>query len=308
MMRAAIVLLLLFTTKISYAISVENHQYVSQVAIRSYQQCLSKLKMQDHLQQGEAAIAQYAPLEDQSPILDRYFNWHFYDAHRDTPQRMGRTITGARKSLHHIFQLRIQQLDEAIRTTDVDNIYNYSGRVMHYIQDMSVPAHVAPIYHYKFILDHSDYFDSIPEWTNTDDVTLTTEACQTLNHAKKDMSTGLKTILDISATHTLFRVSSTIPAPRDHILFGKTWASAFWNIRDPAKEADYPSDIKQGFAPYGEQGHDGFRRLCETDIGSVDHKLCMNFFQASYLQAIRSSVQALLLINHTISEHSIASP
>jgi len=57
----------------------------------------------------------------------------------------------------------------------------------------------------------------------------------------------------------------------------------------------FSSGTKSGFAPYGNQKREGFKKLCEAS-GS-DRELCLNFFKQSFNSAITSTVKILLLIN-----------
>ena len=151
-----------------YAIHPDKHMVVTRLAFSQYRDCLRTLSVEDTLSEGIEPVAEYSGLEDLSPLLERFFNWHFYDAYRETSAAMGRTMLGSEKSLHHIYDERIATLLGALDKADAATYYEYTGRVLHFIQDMTVPAHVAPVYHYKFIwFDQSDYFDEMAEWGNT---------------------------------------------------------------------------------------------------------------------------------------------
>ena len=68
----------------AYAISPENHRPVTRAAISAYKSCLEQLAVEDTLSEGSEAIVEFSKLEDESPLIKRYFNWHFYDAYKGT--------------------------------------------------------------------------------------------------------------------------------------------------------------------------------------------------------------------------------
>jgi hypothetical protein len=235
----------------------------------------------------------FSGLEDESPLIKRYFNWHFYDAYKDEASAMGRSITGARKSLHHIFNERADSLIEALKKKQKDNTYEYTGRLLHYIQDMTVPVHVAPIYHYKYLwFDKSDYFDEMPEWGTTP-FKQTIDICIIEKVDIADAKERFNAILDKTANGTRNRIKEDILVQDGHRLKGKTWEE-FWVLRNPDDDHKY-SGTKPGFAPYGNQKMEGFKKLCTAS--SSDREVCLGFFKQSFDSAIAATVKTLLLIN-----------
>jgi hypothetical protein len=289
-------ILLLFSST-GYTISKDKHQVVTINAINAYQNCLQKLGLEDSLKAGVSVIAEATKEEDESPLLERYFNWHFYDAYRETDLYMGLSLTRANKSLHCIYNKRVDSLVSAIKNENIEQIYKYTGSVIHYIQDMTVPAHVAPIYHYNFIIDKSDYFDEMPEWL-TGINPLTVAECNSFNSNSQDINYELNSLLNNTAEITRTRIKQVITASQGHELNGKTWEQ-FWVLRDPNKEKSYPWYIKSGFSHYGEKGNEGWKKFCEPS-NSINRGLCMSFFNKSHTSAIYNSVRALLLINNAV--------
>lgn len=278
---------------IAYAISPENHRSVTRIAIKEYRACTEQLRVQDSLSEGKRDIENFTKLEDESPLIKRFFNWHFYDAYRDTEDEMGLAVTGARKSMHHIYTEHENRLIDAIRKKRKEAIYEYTGRLLHLIQDMTVPAHVAPIYHYKFFwFDESDNFDEMPEWSNTT-FTKPDDLCQFDKVDISDLKQRLDLILDRTALETRARMREKIPIDDNHRLAGKTWQE-FWIIRKPDDDSRY-SDTYHGFAPYGNEGREGFKKLCQSP-GS-GQRACLDFFKKSFHSAVTSTVKTLLLVN-----------
>jgi len=277
----------------AFAISPENHKPVTRMAMNVYKSCTDQLGINDTLTEGIDDIVEFSGLEDESPLIDRYFNWHFYDAYRNESTAMGRSFTGARKSLHHIYDARITSLIEALKKHDKAYIYEYTGRVLHYIQDMTVPAHVAPVYHYKFYwFDQSDYFDDMTEWSSMT-FTPVKNICLFENIDIEEMKERLNNVLSEVAENTRSRIQDEILQDNEHRLAGKTWEE-FWILRNPDDDHNY-TDTKYGFSPYGNEKRDGYKQLCEGT--EKDRALCLSFFRKSYDSAVASSVKVLLLIN-----------
>lgn len=276
-----------------YAISPENHRPVTRAAISAYKSCLEQLAVEDSLSQGTEAIIEFSKLEDESPLIKRYFNWHFYDAYKGTEYAMGKSATGARKSMHHIYAEHADVLMDALENNRREDVYEYTGRLLHLIQDMTVPAHVAPIYHYKFLwFDRSDYFDEMPEW-NTSTFVKPDDLCRIDEVDKNDMKQRLDMILDKTALGTRDRVREKILVDNNHRLAGKTWQE-FWVIRNPDDDPSY-SGTRYGFAPYGNEGREGFKKLCEPSASG--REACLGFFKQSFDSAVISTVKTLLLVN-----------
>jgi hypothetical protein len=276
----------------AHAINKETHESVTTLAIKTYQDCTKQLKVKDTLTKGKGIIVESTRLEDESPLIKRYFNWHFYDAYNGKASEMGRSLTGARKSLHHIFNERADSLVEALEKNNKNHIYEFTGRLIHYIQDMTVPAHTAPIYHYKFMVDKSDYFDEMPEWRSRI-FKPKANLCSSMNVKINELKNHFNTILNNTAIGTRNRIKAEILAKDGHRLKGKTWEE-FWVLRNPDDDHKY-SGTKSGFAPYGNQKKDGFKKLCEGT--SSDKEICLSFFNQSFDSAISSTVKTLLLIN-----------
>jgi len=88
------------------------------------------------------------------PSFTRAKNWHFYDAELGKPHEI-KTKSGflgvTNRSLHVHFNDLIDELQIELKKEKINkkNVYKQLGRILHYIEDMGVPSHVAPIYHAK---------------------------------------------------------------------------------------------------------------------------------------------------------------
>jgi hypothetical protein len=279
------------------AVHPDIHRHVTSVSETVYLDCLKQLGFKNSLKNGMNRIVMFSGQEDISPVLQRFFNWHFFDAYRDDEANaMSRHFTGARMSLHHIYNEHADDLTEALLNEQGNEVYELTGRLLHYIQDMTVPAHVAPIFHYTFVIfDRSDYFDGMPEW-RTSSFTPKPDTCTFEKVKLADLKQQLNVILNKTALVTRDRIKEQIPVPENHPLSGKTWEE-FWVLRKPEDDEKYMDTIK-GFAPYGNQGRGGFERFCNGSDSERD--ACLSFFMGSYESAISSTVEMLLLINSIV--------
>jgi hypothetical protein len=134
------------------ALDAELHKIYTERAARLYvQQCHGKVIGK----QGET-IAQGTFDEDADHSIGNMWirgtNWHFYNRGNQYEVDIASPVV---KVLDRVFTARITDFDRTIGkivdASDHKNIYNKAGRVLHYIQDMSVPSHVVPVFHYKFL-------------------------------------------------------------------------------------------------------------------------------------------------------------
>ncbi len=294
MMRWLFAALLMLASTGACALHKDRHVEIISVTLQSFQLCVATRGETDLLTSGTDFIIDAAVEEDES-FTPRFFNWHFYDAYRDTEHAMGTTWYGAKTSLHDIYAQRIDELSQALEAFRAGRTYIAAGRIINYIQDMTVPAHVAPIYHYKFgWFDLSEAFGAMLRW-KSQRLIWNEKACNTDALEQLDLAAAMQLLLVDTAERTRERIRAPIPVDSDHPLHGKTW-EAFWVLREPGK--DY-AGAPAGFAPYGEQGEDGFTRLCDSD-----HAICTAFFRDSYYDAVETSLKVLLLINATLNRKS----
>ncbi|MCL6271624.1 hypothetical protein M3P05_17035 [Sansalvadorimonas sp. 2012CJ34-2] len=102
-----------------------------------------------------AELAEIAASEDAGEdtsvraCVQRITNWHFYNPHKENRQRcswLGLTID---RSMTSLVLQRQQDLLQALQKPDLlfrDFALVY-GRCMHFIEDVTVPAHVTPVFH-----------------------------------------------------------------------------------------------------------------------------------------------------------------
>lgn len=275
------------------ALDLNHHKSVTRVALKSFQLCLAHNKQTDLLTAGAHKIVEGAKLESLSPPLTRYFNWHFHDAHRGTEHALGSNMIGVQRSIHSLHERRLHELQRAITELDVIAIYSTSGRLLHHLQDMAVPANVAPIHHEQiFDLAEPDPFSASIMWKNPRYI-WQRSTCVTTDVDIETLGHQIPQILDSTAKRTRNKLREQITTDPDHALAGQSW-EALWTLWTPGAQDD---NTLPGFSTYGHMGRDGFAELCR-----MDRELCESFFNARYADAVDASVKALLLINEVLIE------
>ena len=213
--------------------------------------------------------------------FSRAWNWHFYDKKFNYETRKPGNIDSGflwmNRSLHKIFTKKSEKLLK--HKKNKKRLLKYSGIVLHYIQDMAVPAHVAPIYHVSW---KKDKFDSYTP-RKLRQVNVTKSECKGYIDNKSSPISILETL-----------ANSTLDSIRTKINEQLYW-TAFWNIY-PEK----PDNNKDGFSTYGKCGNifgDTTNTDCKVDIAIYD-----KYFNSRYEEAVKASVELLVLVGRKSEE------
>jgi len=212
--------------------------------------------------------------------FSRAWNWHFYDSEYDyknnKPGHIKKGFLGINRSLHKFYLKASEELTENIIVEDNKELLESTGVVMHFIQDMAVPAHVAPIYHVTWSKDPFDgYSPSIKP-----KLSISPQECR--NYLDKTSSPIA--LLEELAQNTLSKVHA-------HINKTLSWED-YWNI--------YPEKIestKAGFSTYGKCGREAFGN-CNNSACNLEKSQYDNFYNSRYEDAVLSSLQLLMYIEH----------
>jgi hypothetical protein len=289
------------------AFEKDAHIVITGKILDQYNRCAEYFGRSGVLEMDADEIKHFSKMEDESPLLQRAMNWHFYDAYRDTPDAMPKRWFLIKTHLHDIFKVRLSGLEHAISENAHRRVNENAGRVLHYIEDMAVPAHVGPIYHAApgssflqrlVVRNEPDAFDEMPLiYPDELDFELPLTACDRLD----DHELSLTGILFALASDTRDEMRRRIPVTNDE-LKGKTFEEVYWNI----KKADAPGVRFPGFAGYGAAGREGFdpkHERCQNGPTNV----CLDFFRDRYQALIRAGVRALLLIQEAVRANAGAS-
>lgn len=285
-------LFILMTIEPAFAFDAKRHSVYTLQAVQAYRDCQGAELPID----AGRALAAGTEAEDTSllTLRERATNWHFYN--RDEKLRPG--WFGSR-NLDDIFIKRTQSLEDllASQKPDTADVYERAGRILHYIQDMSVPAHVVPVFHVKLpLLDRSDPFDNFERRSDLPAFSLTPAQCQALSAeivANKDYPA---TLLQNTAQGTLQTIGQTNlqGTPTN------SWAR-YWFY--PAHQA---SDARKGWGDYGDCAFSRGPAVagCKSDA-ELDA-----LFELQYRQTLTNSVRMLLYIDKRLrnDQETVSNP
>jgi hypothetical protein len=177
------------------------------------------------------------------------------------------------------------------RRPRLDDVYYAAGRVLHYIQDMSVPSHVAPIYHVKFSIlgltfGAPDEFDGYSPRTAPPFEILTQDDCKQIS---KDIRTPLD-ILSATVSDTLAAIGQSVEVDAQPLPGATIWRR-YWG--DPATAAD---PERRGFSVYGacRFARDGGPPWC-ADGPSLD-----KFFWDRYRRVVLDTAKLLRYVERSL--------
>ncbi|CAI8885792.1 Zinc dependent phospholipase C [Pseudomonas sp. IT-232MI5] len=277
--------LLLNPSTPAMAFNPELHSAYALKAAQAFQRCPG-VKLPAQL--GEA-LADGTDAEDSSPltILQRITHWHFYNRNEKLEP-----LWLVQRNLDAIFNKRIKKLNELLVKPDADPVavYEQAGRVLHYIQDMSVPGHVVPAYHAKLPGNHSDPFDEFESIEALPVFDLSDVQCQALRDEADKADANPRRFLDAAATATLQAIEQ-IDAAGKPVVDG-AW-NAYWVY--PARNTD---EARKGWGQYG---------TCEFAKGNVNagckrEEELVALFEQQSRQAQRNSVLMLFYVQKKLAE------
>ncbi|CAM3778089.1 hypothetical protein [Parendozoicomonas haliclonae] len=141
-MRTTIVFAALVAASSStLAYEPEKHHTLAGYSVDLFNACALTLSFESRITLSDkATIQRYDAGEDNflSKLPRRTFNWHFYNQNKEPEQKHGlinRSMTGLLASLDH----------NIVHTRTFDP--KLAGSALHFIEDVTVPAHVMPVFH-----------------------------------------------------------------------------------------------------------------------------------------------------------------
>jgi hypothetical protein len=277
---------LLFTLSSSaFAFSPKLHSAYTLKAAQTYQNCTG-VKLPNQLTE---ALAKGTDAEDSSMLTlhQRTTNWHFYNRNHALEP-----FWFANRNLDVIFAKRVEALNTLLANPDADTVkvYEQAGRVLHYIQDMSVPGHVVPAYHAKLPGNHPDPFDEFESIEGLPVFGLSEGQCQDLRGEADKADASPRRFLNDAATATL-QVIEQIDVAGKPIVDG-AW-KGYWVYPSPD-----PDDARKGWGEYG---------TCEFTKGVVkadckSEEELMALFEQQSLQTLKNSVLMLFYLQKRLTE------
>lgn len=269
----------------AFAFNPDPHSAYALRAAQAYQRCPG-VKLPEQLAE---ALAAGTDAEDSNLLTlpQRATNWHFYNRNKKLEP-----FWFANRSLDVIFSKRIEKLNALLAEPDADpvEVYEQAGRVLHYIQDMSVPGHVVPAYHAKLPGNPADPFDEFESIEALPVFDLSEAQCQALRDEAGQADATPQHFLNAAATATLQAIEQ-IDAAGKPVVDG-AW-KAYWVY--PARDA---ADARKGWGQYAS---------CEFTKGDVkaeckrEEELVALFEQQSR-QAQTNSVLMLFYVQKKMAE------
>jgi hypothetical protein len=252
----------------------EIHQQLTFMAARQFNRCVEGTPV-PMLKPLDVRYIVKANLREQNlNFFARMGRWHFYDEE----QRERRVVWFIETRLHERFNDKVAELDAA---EDPTVQYAALGSLLNFIQGMTSPAQVVPIYHPRWwrwgASDKFNHFDVDPDGVQK---LLDTSCSSLFAMSEKDF----QEVLVDTAHATLAAVRSKIPG------MNATW-EVFWE-EDP----DYGD-----FGQYGEVGN-SFGREVEFDCGEEQCQLLEGdpiyraFADHQHYQAVLSTMKAMLVL------------
>lgn len=255
------------------------HQELTFIAAKHFNNCA-----------GDASLPRLTPLQvryiakanvrqTEANIFRRMTRWNYYDREEQRPRSM---LWFIQTRMHQHFNRLVAALDGAEALADR---YSGLGRIVNYVQDMTSPAHVVPVFTARWWRwDISDRFDRYP--VDVDAVSAAVgDDCADLEADPGDWDN----LLSATAERTLLAVREQIPG------LPVSW-QVFWRIGDPG-----------GFGGYGGAGNN-FGRPAEFDCGGRTRAercvllerdpLYEAFAAERHLEAVRATITAMWMLQH----------
>ena len=277
--KAAVVLLLAATglcqSQIALAYSGDEHQQLMFLAARQYNECVKDTpeRRLSALQVRYAAKA--AVRQSEASFFRRMFRWSFYEREKQSPKSM---LWVVETRLHEHFNSLTRALGEA--ETDAE-LFSIAGRIAAYVQDVTSPVRVVPIYTARFWrFNTTDRFDNYP-LADTELIRDLEGACDLmLNGSLDDFSDVLRKTADKS----LRAIVKPIPG------MPTTWQS-FWRL------AKNPSDFGE-YGPAGNRFGNSASFKCggERCVLLNDDPLYAEFAAARHTDAVLGTMQVLHML------------
>jgi len=249
----------------------EIHQHLTFLAAKQFNRCVEGTEIEPVTPLEVRYMARSSMAAAEGNFFVRMFRWRYYDR-ADESERSALWLVDTR--FHAQFNELLRQMDDA---RDVER-YRDFGRIASYLQLVTSPPHVVPVYTARFWrFSFADRFDSFP----VDDAAVEAvigDDCSFL----EEPPPAYRDILRKAALSTLAAVQQPI--------FGMptTW-EAFWSL----------ADEDRSFGDYGPAGNN-FGRKTEFRCGRKerclllkDDPLYLEFAAARHADAVRATVAAL---------------
>ncbi len=264
-----------WTTAVAY--DGRLHQELTFVAAKHFNRCAAEINLPRLTPLQVRYVAKANVRQAEANLFRRLTRWNYYDRESQKPKSLLWVI---QTRMHQHFGRLVEELDRAEALADR---YSGLGRIVNYVQDMTSPAHVVPVYTARWWRwDVSDRFDRYPPDPDALSAALG-EDCSPL----ADDIESYPRLLSGTAEETLSAVRAPIPG------MPATW-QVFWRIDAPGS-----------FGGYGGAGNK-FGQTAEFDCGGrtraercvllARDPLYETFAIARHLDAVRATMAAMWML------------
>jgi hypothetical protein len=267
----------------AFGYSIEFHGKLSALSFKVLKSCGLNSSLDSNL------VIESSIDEDTDPykawgVFSRIWNWHFYG------EGFWQQKSSSKYSLNKTFSRRWKDLltlrDQAFLIQDPiqqkKEISNIAGALAHYIQDVTNPAHIVPIYHGPGRLDSFDYYTL----KNNDYNFFSQKICEDILRFSKLKS--ISDILKMVAFATFQNMKKEFIFLENDTARKIMFSKAYWQ---------YPQASTDFFGRYGEFGNS----FGETDLDDrknikIDQAVFDDFFFAQNILALIGSSALILKI------------
>jgi hypothetical protein len=282
------------------AFKPEVHQVYTQRAIAAYRHCASINPGFPAAPDSDLeSVAIGTAAEDSTDKFSRATHWHY--AGNDAMWKKLLFIFDV--DLDGIFGKRVEDLHESASGRGADwrsAHFQRAGRVLHYIQDMRVPAHVIPIHH-GFSTGHDDQLDGFLYDEPGQGEPMTSDTCAAIASAVVPCEKCLRKRLDDARDDTQamlgIKASQAKPSPENANPVTRCWREVFWC--KPEAGTECPGAAYPGFGAY-RTGDDALAFgqektvMCGGRAVRFTRKDYLEFFRDNYRKMIEDTVYLML--------------
>lgn len=285
------------------------HQPLSTIAIRYFNECINlnpNWQLKAISASNASDIIQHNHNEDRavSRMPIRLINWHFFND--DFQSRRLAVFNILDKSMTRLVRHIGNNLVKG--SLSQEELNKQSGRMLHFMEDSTVPAHATPVWHGPGV---SDSFDSIPVSNSVDALvkmeinTICDSADNSFNKYEikgeklKPQEAELLQLIADTSNQTLELIKKTACITSKGKAF--SW-DVFWT--PPAKIDESLKIFGEDY--FGEYGADAFPTNEAISIGepldqcTITEKKLREFIHTLHVNAVKADIRALYWINKQV--------
>lgn len=280
------------------------HRHLSSEAIKQFSACFPNKPLSSKIKKQ---FIDYTALEDNiryNPL--RFRQWHFFSPDGD----LGLSQGGSRISMDKRFRRLDTKLHEHINDGNLKKAYKTLGRIAHYLQDVTSPAHVMPIYHWS---GKKDSFDSYPFDANTASHNFKSNRDKVCSAASSQSSGTLFSILIETAQKTI-EASHHAPLKISNGNGNNASWGLFWKEDKTCNEPVKPKF--RDYGPFGnsfgdteimdhcdlDENSSPYNKHCAGPVCRINKNVYETFAENRHRQAIMATLKALYYVKSKLNE------